>query len=113
MHVLSRYRYTHEIRNDATTPPQRWLSEAEPVRFEQRADNRYHVARDGDTWWGLAFRYLAEYERAAGLWWIIADFQDPPVVDPTIAIPAGTLVAIPSGRFVQDRVFSNLRWQEH
>lgn len=91
------------------------LDEREPVRYSDQTDNRYHTVVDGDTWWGLAHRYLGTFARSSGLWWVIAEYQPSPdiVVDPTLRLQAGATVVIPSERFVRERVFSSEQRRFH
>lgn len=85
------------------------LSEYEPFRFQTLSDNRTHVAADGDTLFTLAGHYFAPLPRPAGLYWILADFQPDPIVDPTIALVPGTTIWVPSLRTVQELIFSETR----
>jgi nucleoid-associated protein YgaU len=100
----SRYRYNRAYADAVAYP---YLDEREPVRYRAERDNVFHTAQAGDTWWGLAQRYYPGYERASGLWWALCEFQPQPVVDPTLAIPAGTVVVIPSARLLRLAVFSD------
>lgn len=106
IYELSRYRYCLAFRDELSGLVA--LDEREPVRFSDRADNRFHTVVDGDTWWGLAHRYLGSFPRPAGLWWVLAEYQPPPniVVDPTLRLAAGATVVVPSERFVRERIFS-------
>jgi hypothetical protein len=89
------------------------LTERVPFRFRVLSDTRQHVVSDGETLWGLAARLYAGLPRPAGLWWVIADFQPEPIVDPTIALSAGQILHLPSLRVVQEQVFSEKRRQEN
>ena len=80
------------------------LTDREPYRFRAHADNRVHVAVQGDTFWALAGRYFAPLPRACGYWWAVADFQPDPVVDPTLLLDPGRRVFIPSLRVLTDVV---------
>jgi hypothetical protein len=76
-----------------------------PLRLVLRDDTVAHRAGEGDTWASIAQRYYQEIsERAAGLWWIICDFQPQPVVDPTLAITPGRIVYVPSAAMVRTEV---------
>lgn len=87
-----------------------WLDERAPVRYRVEADNRVHTVRDGDTWWGLAHRYFYGVTvRPANLWWILAEFQPAPVIDPTLALTPGATIVIPSARFVRTVVFGAMQ----
>lgn len=106
----SRYRYNRSY-TDATGSP--YLDEREPFRYRAQADNIHHISQEGDTWWGLAQRYYSGFERASGLWWVICEYQPQPIVDPTLTIPAGSTVVIPSARLVRLDVFSDARRAAH
>ena len=79
-----------------------YLTEREPYRFRAHADNRVHVTVQGDTLFDLAGRYFAPLPRACGFWWVIADFQPDPIVDPTLALQPGRRLFIPSLRVLTD-----------
>lgn len=85
------------------------LDEREPFRFRELPDNRLHRAREGDTLSTLAARFFPNFTRPAGLWWIIADFQPSPILDPTIRLRPGALIVIPSERTVREDIFSEER----
>jgi len=85
------------------------LSEREPFRFQSFDDNRQHIVADGDTVFNLAGRFFASFDRPSGLWWIIADFQTDPIIDPTIALEIGRTLAIPSLRVIVEEIFSEAR----
>jgi hypothetical protein len=89
------------------------LDEREPVRYKVSKDNIYHKVIDGDTLWGLANRYFREFPRPAGLWWVIAEYQTPPILDPTIKLDIGSFVVIPSSRFLKTVVFSEEQRRYH
>jgi hypothetical protein len=89
-----------------------WLTERVPYRFRVFADNRQHVVAQGDTLWTLAARYFRALPRPAGLWWIIADFQPEPIIDPTVRLRIGSVVVIPSVRTVIERIFDETRRAE-
>lgn len=85
------------------------LTDYEPFRFVARSDNRQHIVQGGDTLWTLAAKYFAPVPRPAGLWWVIADFQPAPILDPTLKLQEGTVLTIPSLRTLQEDVFSDKR----
>ena len=76
----------------------RFLSEREPYRFKEHTDTRVHVVAQGDTLEGLAGRYFAPLPRACGFWWVLADFQPDPIVDPTLELDVGRMWIGPSVR---------------
>lgn len=73
-----------------------YLDDREPFRFRSHPGNRFHTVTEGDTWWGLAATYFRGEPRACGRWWILCEYQPTPVIDPTIVLPPGTVVVIPS-----------------
>jgi len=92
----------------------RWfLSDRAPYRYRDLPDTRVHTAAGTDTLFSLAGRYFAPLPRACGLWWAIADFQPVPIVDPTLALDAGTQVHIPSVRVVTTVILGEARRREH
>ncbi|MCP4573341.1 MAG: hypothetical protein GY838_13380 [bacterium] len=81
------------------------LGEYEPYRYADRDDNIVHTATEGDTWFTLAQMYYWMIStRACGLWWIACDFQPVPVVDPTLAIPGGKIILLPSAATVRSEI---------
>ena len=106
----SRYSFCLGVRGDAG---RLCLTEREPYRFHAHADNRAHVLVQGDTLWGLAGRYFAPLPRACGYWWAIADYQDPPIVDPTIQLEPGSVVHVPSLRVLTDVILAESSRRAH
>ena len=90
-----------------------YLTEREPYGFRNIADNVTHVADEGDTLWTLAARYYQSFERPAGFWWAIADFQPEPIHVPTVALEPGRQVIIPSERTLLEEILSEKRRKEH
>ena len=88
------------------------LTEREQYRFRALPDTRQHVVQQGDTLFTLAGRYFAPIPRPAGLWWLIADFQPDPIIDPTLALELGRILFIPSVRVVTEEIFAESRRQE-
>ena len=105
----SRYTFCQALLDD---DERLFLSDREPYRFRALPDNRQHVVKEGETLFSLAGRYFAPLPRPAGLWWIIADFQPDPVLDPTLALGVGSVVVVPSTRTVVEEIFSEKRRQE-
>lgn len=89
-----------------------FLTERVPYRYRDFADNERHTVSQGDTLFSLAAYYFAGSESPSLLWWIIADFQPNPIIDPTIALQPGQVLVIPSLRTVIEEVFSDARYDE-
>lgn len=113
MDRLSRYRFTQIIqRVDGTL----MLTDREPFRYQDYADNREHIAKQGDTWHSLAYRYFTAdgvLKNPTDLWYVIADFQPDPVVDPTLRIEPGRVIYIPSYETLFQRILSEDRRVEN
>lgn len=104
--IGSRHSFTLGIRDEAG---RLFLTEREPYRFRQHADNRVHLVAGGDTLFGLAGKYFAPLPRASGFWWVIADFQPDPIVDPTLQLELGRQLIIPSVRVLTDVILGEQR----
>lgn len=87
------------------------LTEREPYRYVAFSDNRSHTVAQSDTLFALAGKYFAPLPRACGFWWAIADFQPPgqEIVDPTLALTVGSVLAIPSVRVLTDVILGESR----
>lgn len=103
---FSRHRFTLGVKDDDGNL---FLTERVPFGYRERSDNKHHLVRTGDTLYSLAGRYFSAFERAAGLWWVIADFQPDPIHDPTLALEVGRVLVIPSLRTVQEEIFNERR----
>lgn len=84
------------------------LSDREPFAYRQDPRNRMHRVLAGDTLWSLAEKFFPTIRDAANLWWLIADFQDPPILDPTVRLEPETLLVIPPESILME-VFSDAR----
>lgn len=104
--VGSRYSFTVGVTDELG---RRVLTEREPYRFSEHVDTRIHVVAQGDTLAGLAGRYFAPLPRACGFWWVLADFQPDPIIDPTLELDVGRRLFIPSLRVLTDVILSEQR----
>lgn len=105
----SRHLFTEGTRLDDLDEEELFLTEREPYGFQQVTDNQVKVAEAGDTLYTLAGRYFQGLPRPAGLWWAIGDYQPQAIHDPTIALPVGSVVVIPSQRTIEEKIFNEER----
>ena len=83
------------------------LTDPEPYQYQPLGDNVTITTIDGDTWMRLAWRLYGR----ADWYWVIVDFMG--VVDPTLAIPAGTVVTAPSLRAVTEIILNEQRRKDY
>jgi hypothetical protein len=102
----SRHSFTLGTRDERG---QLFLTEREPYRFREHTDTRVHIVAQGDTLFDLAGRYFASLPRACGFWWVLADFQPDPIVDPTLELEPGRRFFVPSLRVLTDVILSEQR----
>lgn len=102
----SRHSFTLGVRDELA---KLYLTEREPYRFREHTDTRVHVIAQGDTLFDLAGRFFSPLPRACGFWWVLADFQPDPIVDPTLELPAGRRLFVPSLRVLTDVILSEQR----
>lgn len=107
---FSRYTFANGFTDE--TDGSFMLEDPEPFTYREFSDTRIHTVSEGDTLFHLASRYFASFERPAGLWWIIADFQPDPIIDPTRKLAVGSTLYIPSERVVEEEIFNNARRRE-
>lgn len=108
-HTGSRHSFTSGVRDDAG---RLFLTDREPYGFHEHRDTREHVVAQRDTLWGLAGRYFAPLPRACGFWWVLADFQPDPIVDPTLELELGRRLFVPSLRVLTDVILGEQRRRE-
>ncbi len=102
----SRHSFTAGVRDEAG---RLFLTEREPYAFHTHPDTRTHVVAQGESLFDLAGRYFAPLPRACGFWWAIADFQQDPIIDPTLELELGRPLFIPSVRVLTDVILSERR----
>ncbi len=104
--VGSRHSFASAVRDESG---RLFLTEREPYAFEEHPDTGVHVAVEGDTLFHLAGRYFEPLPRACGFWWVIADFQPEPIIDPTLTLEPGRKLFIPSLRVLTDVILGEHR----
>lgn len=99
----SRHEFTQELTD---SDGKRFLSDRVPYRYYPHDDNITKTVAQGDTLFTIAGDvYNGLTERPAGLWWILADFQPDPIIDPTLRLEIGRIIVCPSHRTVQEEIF--------
>jgi len=98
-----------------------YLTIPAPFGYQDLPDNIDYILKEGDTLQTIAARVYADLRDAPGLkkkgvgnlWWVIADFQPPPIpdscYDPTRRLTPGKKLILPSLRTVQELVFDEAR----
>lgn len=85
------------------------LTPRTPFRFRDRVDTIVHLATTGDSLHSIAARYYGTISSTPErLWWVLADFQPAPVIDPTLALEEGRFIYVPAPAVVQSEVLSGL-----
>jgi hypothetical protein len=106
---LSRYAFCSGIKDADDVL---FLTDRIPFPFRVLKDTRRYTVQQGDTLFSIAGKLFAPITRGAGLWWVIADFQPQPILDPTLQLSPGSTVFVPSVRTVHELVFSSSRRRE-
>lgn len=84
------------------------LTTPERLPHQQRDDTSIHVCRGGERLIDVAMVHFKDYiDWAADCWEVIAQFQDPPIVDGSVPLPHGTVLQIPSLEYVQEVAFGD------
>ena len=86
------------VNQEAITDPDGFLvlPEREPFRFRAADDNVYHRVGEGELLQDIAEKYYEHIsDRACGLYWVLMDYQDPPIVDPTLALRPNSVIIVP------------------
>lgn len=94
-------RHAKPYRNDDTGILCLSLPERLPTQI--RDDSLLHISKEGDTCLSLAVAYFKDaLEPPTEMAVLIANFQDPPIVDMSIPIEPGRVVQIPSMGYRQE-----------
>jgi len=87
----------------------KYLTDREPYEYHSHSDNMVHMVVEGDSLFSLADKYFAPLERACGYWWVIAEYQPDPILDPSQKLEINRKLIIPSLRILTDTIFSENR----
>lgn len=101
----------HEFTNSVMDANGRmFLTDRVPFRYTDRPDNIRHTVTAGDSLFTLAGRYYETFtDRPSGFWWVIADFQPDPILDPTLVLEEGRVLFIPSQRTLREEILNPRR----
>lgn len=77
-----------------------YYGQRRPIRFRDDVDTVAHTVMDGENLAGLANTHYQGFPNPSSLWWIIAEFQPVPIIDPTRKLRGGTVLLIPSATLV-------------
>jgi len=101
-HARSRYLASFGLKDSSNNV---FLTERSSFRYDASlSGTRRHVVAQGDTLWGLAYRFFRPFPNAEHLWWVIAEFQPVPIRDLTLDLDVGRTLYIPSLRVLQERI---------
>lgn len=104
--VSSRFRWS-EIYQDEQG--RRFLGPRPRFGYRPLPDNREHPIRGGERLWHVSQLSFPDHPRAGALYWVIADFQPEPILDPTILLPEGHRLVIPSVRTLETLILATDR----
>lgn len=86
----------------------RYLGERPVFPYRDRPDNRLHVVTEGERLWHVAHAFFPGVPKNGALFWVIADYQPEPILDPTLPLKGGTILVVPSMTTL-NAVFSSQR----
>ena len=104
---LSRFRFSFATTDDQDRV---FLSDRERFFFREESDTISYSVVEGDTLFRIAARaYRDITDTPAQLFWVIADFQRPPIHDLTIKLEVGREILIPSTRLIDEEILNERR----
>lgn len=86
-----------------------YLTARVPFRYVDRSDNIFQVIGEGDTLFTLAAQTYDPLPSPAQFYWVIADFQKQPILDPSLKLVEGQTIVIPSRRMLLEEILSESR----
>ncbi len=72
-------------------------------------DDISHKVSEGETPFTLAMRFFRVLERPEQYYWVILDYQSPPIGDPLAPLEEGRILRIPSLRTLQGIILNSDR----
>jgi len=99
-----RYQHTRVFVDEDTGV--QFLGISDPISFIDDRENIMHVITAGDTLEALSDRYYDGFKDPQDLYWVIAQFQPRPIMDPTQQLPSGTVLVLPSPALLNNIVSS-------
>lgn len=81
----------------------------EPVGNLGLTDDIIHSVTTGDTLFTLAMKYYKRLQRPEQYYWVIADYQPIPILDPIAPLVVGKKLMIPSVRTLQEIILNEDR----
>ena len=79
------------------------LSLPERVPYVQRDDNDHYVCRGGETLIDVAIMaYKKFYQHPMDQWPILQQCQEDPILDPSLPLPQGLVLVVPSPSFNEE-----------
>ena len=85
-----------------------YLSLPERLYFESRPDSKTHICKSGETCLSIAIRYFSRlFRHPVDSADIIAQFQEPAILDISQSLPQGFVVMIPSSGYINEVAYGN------
>jgi len=95
---ISRYKYTDRRLQPSGDDQTElvYFSTRESVKYASDTENQMYTVKAGDTLQNLAQKFFDGFQTPAQLWWILAEYQNPPIFDPTLKLEVGKILVVPS-----------------
>jgi hypothetical protein len=79
------------------------LTLRERIPFIHREDTDLYVCKGGETLLDVAIlAYKDYYEFPVDQWQVLQEFQEDPIQDPSVPLPQGLVLAVPSPDFLEE-----------
>jgi nucleoid-associated protein YgaU len=101
--AFSRYKFVAQVQDDSDTGnDELFFGTRKPIQFVDSPDNTFHIVQGGDTLENIASRFFRGFPEPATLYWVIAEFQPIPIIDPTLRLQPNQMLIIPSPALVSN-----------